>query len=585
MSQDNSSSEYFSPSTTPIPTSNVVKLYLVQAKLTAQDISQLFSLAEMHNLRVSKSRNSKSDSTKLQLCSASEDADIIITNVRMRKRLERHIDWDLAKEKAIVTPEWLRNSVQQRTILPCGDYAALRELKQTTIQSCPDSDDDTNHEEGSGVDSLASRTESKQLAEKSKAHYTSRYACLRPCPMVCPNQGLVQQLGIIRRSRELEGKDTSALSYERSISVGLSLIHSGISVPYLFTSLSPQGDCLEVGGSLKASKYRGKKLSQRYYLMMGKPSRSHQPSRQISEYVTNGKIKESQTIAASSRFKSLSEFTTIYGIGAATARKLYDSFGLRTIEDLENHYASHEPPPLSNRFPNEERQINTPAPALSIRAALALRTDLNEKIPRAEVDLMHEIVMREVERLRPGCMSTIVGGYRRGKAESKDVDIVITHPTLTSGSDQVTGIGEELVNRLYARGLITHVMHLSGFHPPDVLRTSNWDSLAKVLTVFILPPEACGAGSRRIHRRLDLIFAAPETYWTAITGWTGSKMFERDLRLWAKVERCVCSFTEVGAPGSPGARDSKQYFPRSEQEVFDILGLEWIDPTLRNADS
>lgn len=128
----------------------------------------------------------------------------------------------LQKEKAIVTPEWLRDSVQQRAILPCGDYAALRELKQNTVQNCPDSDDDTDGG-GSCVSSLAQPDSEKLSEPTTKAHYTSRYACLRPCPLVCPNQGLVNQFGIIRRSRELEGKDTSALSYERTISVRMKL--------------------------------------------------------------------------------------------------------------------------------------------------------------------------------------------------------------------------------------------------------------------------------------------------------------------------------------------------------------------------
>jgi DNA polymerase mu len=98
MSNDNSSSEseHLSPSPSPVSTSGVVKLYIVQAKLNAQDISQLFSLAETHNLRVSKSRNAVIPETKLELCATAEEADIIISNVHMRKRLERHIDWDLA---------------------------------------------------------------------------------------------------------------------------------------------------------------------------------------------------------------------------------------------------------------------------------------------------------------------------------------------------------------------------------------------------------------------------------------------------------------------------------------------------------
>ncbi|KAJ7496908.1 DNA polymerase mu [Mycena latifolia] len=520
----------------PTPASGVVKLYLVQAKLNAQSISELFSLAERHNLRVSKSRNEAQAETKLEWCPTAEESDIIITNVHMRKRLERHIAWDLAKDKAIVTPDWLHDSVKQLTILPCGDYAALGELQQTTVENCPNSDD--NSDDGSGSSSSFVPATGIQ-----NAHYKSRYACLRKCPMVCPNQELVQQLGIIRRSRELEGQDISALSYERTISVIKAY-------PYVLTT----------SRLAEVSKFPG----------IGEKMLS-----KFTEYATYGKIRESQMIEASPRFSSLSKFTTIYGIGATTARKLYDSFGLRTIEDLEQHYATnHSPLPRNGK----ESKINTPAPALSIQAALALRTDLDQKIPRAEVDLMHDIVMAELEKLRSGCLSTVVGGYRRGKAESNDVDIVITHPTLVSGSNQVKGLGEKLVNRLYECGLVTHVMHLSGFHPPDTLRTSHWDALEKALTVFILPPDLT---SKRIHRRLDLIFAAPEVYWTAITGWTGSKMFERDLRLWAKVERDL----KFDSSGITRRRDSKQYFPRSEEEVFDILGLEWIDPTLRNADA
>lgn len=30
--------------------------------------------------------------------------------------------------------------------------------------------------------------------------------------------------------------------------------------------------------------------------------------------------------------------------------------------------------------------------------------------------------------------------------------------------------------------------------------------------------------------------------------------------------------------------DSKPFHPKTEKEVFDLFGLEWVDPTLRNAD-
>lgn len=46
-------------------------------------------------------------------------------------------------------------------------------------------------------------------------------------------------------------------------------------------------------------------------------------------------------IARSERFMSLSCLASIYGIGHATARKLYDQ-GIRTIEALQEHYAVDE---------------------------------------------------------------------------------------------------------------------------------------------------------------------------------------------------------------------------------------------------
>jgi len=142
----------------------------------------------------------------------------------------------------------------------------------------------------------------------------------------------------------------------------------------------------------------------------------------------------------------------------------------------------------------------------------------------------------------------------------------------------VKGLCKKLVRRLYDQGMVSHVMHLSNFHGNNPLRTQNWDSLEKALTVFLLPRTS--TYHKGIRRRLDLIFALPEVYWTAIVGWTGSIMFERDLRQWAK-DKCGMKFDSSGIVRR---HDSQPFYPKSEKEVFDLLGLEWIDPTLRNAD-
>lgn len=188
---------------------------------------------------------------------------------------------------------------------------------------------------------------------------------------------------------------------------------------------------------------------------------------------------------------------------------------------------------------------------------------------------MGRVIMAELDEFEPGCVSTIVGGYRRGKQESNDVDIVLTHPD----GERVKGLCKRFVKRLYDRGMVTHVMHLSGFHGHNPLRTTHWDSLEKSLTVFVLPDSS--PFGRGIRRRLDLIFAPPEVYWTAVIGWSGSIMFQRDLRQYAKDKFAM----KFDSSGITRRYDSKQFFLKTEKEVFDLFGLEWVDPTLRNADA
>ncbi|KAL1945250.1 hypothetical protein VTO73DRAFT_2101 [Trametes versicolor] len=209
-----------------------------------------------------------------------------------------------------------------------------------------------------------------------------------------------------------------------------------------------------------------------------------------------------------------------------------------------------------------------------IRVALGLREDLSKMIPRDEVEEIGRVVMRELDALEPGCVSTIVGGYRRGKPESNDVDIVFTHPD----AGKVKGLCKRFVKHLHGRGMVTHVMHLSSFHAHDPLRTAHWDTLEKSLTVFVLPGPRAGASG--VRRRVDLIFAPPEVYWTAVVGWSGSIMFQRDLRQWAK-DRCGMKFDSSGITRR---YDSKEFHPKTEKEAFELLGLEWVDPVWRNAD-
>jgi len=59
-------------------------------------------------------------------------------------------------------------------------------------------------------------------------------------------------------------------------------------------------------------------------------------------------------------------------------------------------------------------------------------------------------------------------------------------------------------------------------------RGNNFDGLDKAFVIFKLPTNS--SRGQRIHRRVDLIVAPHHRYSLAVLGWSGSMIFERDLR-------------------------------------------------------
>jgi DNA polymerase/3'-5' exonuclease PolX len=53
---------------------------------------------------------------------------------------------------------------------------------------------------------------------------------------------------------------------------------------------------------------------------------------------------------------------------------------------------------------------------------------------------------------------------------------------------------------------------------------NNFDNLDKAFVIFKLP------GKGHLHRRVDLISSPKERYAAAVLSWSGSMMFERDLK-------------------------------------------------------
>ncbi|XP_034458691.1 DNA-directed DNA/RNA polymerase mu isoform X2 [Hippoglossus hippoglossus] len=79
--------------------------------------------------------------------------------------------------------------------------------------------------------------------------------------------------------------------------------------------------------------------------------------------------------------------------------------------------------------------------------------------------------------------------------------------------------------------------------------------------------------------RVDLVVSPFSQFTFALLGWTGSKLFERELRRWAGQEKAMSLNSHALYDNT-----QKRYLrATSEEEIFAHLGLEFIPPSERNA--
>ncbi|KAF6154684.1 hypothetical protein GIB67_000568 [Kingdonia uniflora] len=132
---------------------------------------------------------------------------------------------------------------------------------------------------------------------------------------------------------------------------------------------------------------------------IGKAMQDH-----INEIVTTGKLSKLQHFETDEKVRTISLFGEVWGIGPATAMKLYDK-GHRALDDLNN----------------DESLTN------SQRLGLKYFDDIMKRILRNEVQDMELLLKKAGEEVLPGVSIVCGGSFRRGKATCGDMDIIITH--------------------------------------------------------------------------------------------------------------------------------------------------------------
>ncbi|KAM3194025.1 hypothetical protein ACQJBY_070589 [Aegilops geniculata] len=265
---------------------------------------------------------------------------------------------------------------------------------------------------------------------------------------------------------------------------------------------------------------------------IGKSLRDH-----INEIVTTGKLSKlehfenDEKIYIILKVRAVSLFGEVWGVGPATALKLYDK-GHRTLDDLRKDDSL----------------------TYAQRTGLKFFDDIRQRIPRHEVSEMEKLLQEVGKDILPGVTIVCGGSYRRGKSSCGDMDIVITHD---DGKSHV-GFLPKFVQRLKDINFLREDLIFS------INSIEGTDS--GVDTYFGL----CTYPGRELRHRIDL------------------KVYPRNrLRILAESKGYVLDDTGLylatqSSGGKRAGRSEAIVNCHEEKDVFDTLGFPYLEPHERN---
>nr|XP_026483937.1 DNA polymerase beta-like [Vanessa tameamea]XP_026483945.1 DNA polymerase beta-like [Vanessa tameamea] len=261
-------------------------------------------------------------------------------------------------------------------------------------------------------------------------------------------------------------------------------------------------------------------------------------SKKIDEFLNTGKLKKLDDIHNDENAQIISLLTRVSGIGPVKAADLLN-MGIKSVEDLRN-----------NKNKLNHHQI----------IGLKYFEDFEKMIPRSEVRELENVITKEIQNLDPQFTITICGSYRRGRSESGDIDALVTHPTLKLGDNKNKCHEKLLKNIIMAlKGCITDVISMGETKFMGVCRLSN----------------------NHPFRRLDIRLIPKEQYYCAVLYFTGSDVFNKNMRSHALEKSFTLneySLRPIGVTGIPGEPVQIE----SEEEIFDYIDYPYQKPEERN---
>jgi len=236
---------------------------------------------------------------------------------------------------------------------------------------------------------------------------------------------------------------------------------------------------------------------------------------------------------------SYNELMSIYGVGNTRAKKWIEENNVRNIKDLK-----------------EEVSKGNIKITKNIETGLKYYDDLKQRIPREEIDIVKEIIQKELKKVNSKLLFEICGSYRRQNETSGDIDILISHPNYIDENKEFNFLNDILKNLKKQQFIV--------------------DDLSKGNKKFM---GICKVNPYNIARHIDILFVDYNSYYSSILYFTGSKNFNVYLR--QKLLQKSMSLNEYCLKD---LENNNIIYLTSEKEIFDIANIRYLEPFERNAD-
>ncbi|QGR54034.1 DNA polymerase family x [Moumouvirus maliensis] len=274
--------------------------------------------------------------------------------------------------------------------------------------------------------------------------------------------------------------------------------------------------------------------------------------KRIAEILETGKLSELKNKynkKKQAQINSIQDLEKVIGIGSSTAKKLITKYGIRSVDELKKAIKKNKIT-VSN----------------AILLGLKYYGVVEGNIPRKEITQIEKYLVSQAIDVNDNLELIICGSYRRGKATSGDIDVLMYHRDMKTSKEilnpekyNLEPYFEMYVGQLTSNGfLLDHMTDAS---------TKKYMGFCKYKTYPV--------------RRIDIRFVPYESLPSAMLYFTGPYELNTIMRSAAKKRKMILNEYGLYKVDDNGLKIPVKI--KSEADIFNALGMDYLTPEERES--